>query len=305
MRYILTDINGKTFVFENAVSVVLDKDEAAAADALSLVLACDVCNRDFAFVRVEDNGTVLFWGIVDEQTETQTATAILVEIIARSRAAILLDNEAAPQIYHKPSRNEIFRRHIQPLGFEGYIGENTVLNGEISITKGMSVWHVVQMFQAYCGSAEPKVLSDGTLDLSDSRTVQTVILSPEIIAERSHTKNRYAVISKVYTRGRSGAGYEIAEENSLANQLNICRVRYLNAANTISGFTEGGRNLIAQGNRGYEYTDMTCIGRVLYPIGTRIRVEGQKEGILTALTYRKNIDGETTLLTVVHESEEA
>lgn len=304
MNYVLTDTNGKTVVFENAVSVVLDRDKEAVADALTLVLACDVCNRDFAFVCVEHDGKVIFKGIVDEQTETQTAAAVLVEIVARSMAAVLLDNEALPQIYHKPSMDEIFRRHIQPLGFESYIGKNGILNGELSITKGLSVWRVLQMFQSSCGGAEPKVRMDGTIDVSDNREEQTVILSPKIMVERSHTKKRYSVISKVCTRGRSGAGYEIAEENPLAKKLNICRIRYLNAANTVSRSVNSGASLIAQGNRAYEYTKMRCVGCLLYPLGTKIIAEGQKDGILTALTYRKTMNGETTDLTVAHENGE-
>lgn len=304
MKYILTDTNGKTVAFENAVSVVLDKDEAAVADALTLVLACDVCNRDFAFVCVEDKGAVIFKGIVDEQTEMQTTAAVLIEIVARSMAAILLDNEALPQIYYKPSMDEIFKRHIQPLGFQSYIGENRILNGELHITKGMSVWQILQMFQTCCGGAEPKVHADGIIDVSDNPKEQTVILSPEIIAERTHTKKRYAVISKVYTRGRSGAGYEIVKENPLAEKLNICRIRYLNAANTVSSSVNSSTNLIVQGNRMYEYTEMNCVGCILYPLGTKVIVEGQKDGILTALTYQKNMNGETTALTVVHENGE-
>lgn len=300
MKYILTDINGGTVTIENAVSVVLDRDESAAADALTVVFACDLCDRDFASVVVEHEETIIFSGIVDEQTETQTAAALLLEITARSRAALLLDNEAQPQVYHKPSMDELFRRHIEPLGFADYIGENKILNGEMSITKGMSVWQALAVFQAYCGGTEPLIRADGALDVSDSREVQTVILSSNIIIKKSHTKKRCAIISKVYMRGRNGAGYEIETENPLAQRLNICRVRYLNAANTVSTSLDSGTRLIGQGNNAYEYTELTCAGCVLCPVGTKIIIDGQGSGTLTALTYRKSMSGENTDLVVMH-----
>ena len=72
----------------------------------------------------EPAGRVLFAGIVDEQVLSESGDGITVELSARSRAALLLDNEARPQIYYMPSLKLMFERHAAPYGFTGYLGRD-------------------------------------------------------------------------------------------------------------------------------------------------------------------------------------
>src|SRR5699024_3417624 len=85
-------------------------------------------------------GRVLFAGIVDEQVLSEDGDGITVELSARSRAALLLDNEAQPQIYYMPSLKLLFERHAAPCGFTGYLGRDEVFGGAFTVEKGMSEW---------------------------------------------------------------------------------------------------------------------------------------------------------------------
>lgn len=297
MKYILTDICGRKTVFENAVSMILDMEEDAPAHSLEIAFVCDFCNKDFCAIKVEDESGCIFNGIIDEQTESQTSNAVLLEITARSLAALLLDNEAIPQTYHLPSMEIIFERHLKPLGFEKYIGSSKSFGGEMTVVKGMSEWSVLSMFAGRFLGVVPKILEDGTVDVSGELPEKTVVLSGGSIKLR-RVKKRCEVISRIRSRGRSGAGYEIVTLNPLAQTLGICRSRCMNVAAAVDTSVSAGERLIQNGNDAYEHIEITCSGKLLYPLGTFIVANGIDKGRLKALRYHKDINGETSTLTI-------
>lgn len=297
MKYILTDTYGNETIFENAVSITLDMEEDAPAHGLKAAFACDFCDKDFCTVRVEDENGCIFNGIVDEQAEIQSINAVLLEITARSLAALLLDNEAVPQTYHLPSMGVIFERHLKPLGFEKYIGSDKSFGGEMTVAKGMSEWSVLSMFAGRFLGVVPKILEDGTVDVSGELPEKTVVLSGGSMKIR-RVKKRCKLISQVNSRGRSGAGYEIVTLNPLAQALGVGRRRCVNAATAVDTSVSAGDKLIQNGNAAYEHIEIICPDKLLYPLGTLIVANGTGKGRLTALRYHKDINGETTTLTV-------
>lgn len=70
----------------------------------------------------------------------------MLEIAARSMAALLLDNEAIPQTYAYPSLPLLFERHGKPYGFTEWEGEPSGFSVPFTITKGMSEWEVLSLF---------------------------------------------------------------------------------------------------------------------------------------------------------------
>lgn len=88
----------------------------------------------------------MFKGQIDEIITKSSGEKITVKITARSMAGILLDNEAEPCIYFNASSSVIFERHLQPFGFNGYIGDNNPYFGYIKISKGMSQWQVLENY---------------------------------------------------------------------------------------------------------------------------------------------------------------
>lgn len=104
----------------------------------------------------DKNHEVCFDGIVDIQKES-CADKMMLMLVARSRAALLLDNEAVPQTYGMPSLATIFARHVQPYGFTTFYGNVKAFNGELTITKGMSEWQAAAEFcTRFC--MKPRVL---------------------------------------------------------------------------------------------------------------------------------------------------
>jgi hypothetical protein len=84
------------------IRIRLDRDADAPADAFEGVFPCSAGFQPITNLKIFDSqGNVCFDGIVDEQENSLTNKVLT--LTARSRAALLLDNEAMPQTYASPS----------------------------------------------------------------------------------------------------------------------------------------------------------------------------------------------------------
>lgn len=93
----------------------------------------------------EGRGEV-FFGPIDELRHRVSSEGCALELAARSRAALLLDNEAVPQTYLYPSLPLLFKRHGEPYGFSEWEGETGGFSEPFTVTKGMSEWEVLALF---------------------------------------------------------------------------------------------------------------------------------------------------------------
>ena len=96
------DVHNKTVWFRHTLSVSLITEESAPADGLKASFAVSGDVPALRFVEVFSGQERLFCGAVDEQTVLQNKNGTVLTLAARSRAAVLLDNEARPQTYIKP-----------------------------------------------------------------------------------------------------------------------------------------------------------------------------------------------------------
>ena len=125
----------------------LRRDEDAPADSLEVKLpAGNGVGTLCGLQCLDGQGNLLFEGIVDEQSISEAAQGCWVELSARSRAALLLDNEAQPQAYRMPSLKLLFERHAAPYGFTGYLGNDEVFGGVYTVEKGVSEWQALEGF---------------------------------------------------------------------------------------------------------------------------------------------------------------
>ncbi len=75
-----------------------------------------------SFWKFAEEGEVVFFGPVDELQRRFSSEGCMLEIVARSMAALLLENEAIPQTYAYPSLPLLFERHGKPYGFTEWEG---------------------------------------------------------------------------------------------------------------------------------------------------------------------------------------
>ncbi len=142
---------------------VLSFDREAPADQLKAVFSADGLWEPLREVRVYQEGLGVFRGIVDEQNTRLGPGGLTIELVCRSREALLLDNEAEPGCIRSPSLEALERRLLEPLGLGPIQGPRDRVRGELTVEKGSSCWAVLARFcREYLGT-EPYVDFDGSL----------------------------------------------------------------------------------------------------------------------------------------------
>ncbi len=192
----------------------------------------------------DKKGSLCFDGIVDAQKESGAAELTL---IARSRAALLLDNEAIPQTYGMPSLTTIFARHVQPYGFEKFLGDPKGFTGEFTVSKGMSEWQVAADFCTRFLNVKPRIVGS-VFDASGQRPEGEIrfdntagVRYSEITAENKYS----ALYSELLVQGTNG-GYTIRFPDEYADSLGIRRRRCLTLGqNPAAVYSSAHRNAFA------------------------------------------------------------
>lgn len=206
------------------VKLVFRSGEDAPADRLTAVFAISL-SAEVTGVQVhQEDGTLFFDGVADEQTQSGG----LLTLSCRSRAALLLDNEALPQSYAAPSLGLIFERHIRPYGFTAYRGNGAAFSSAFSVTKGMSEWQTAEAFCKAYLKITPR--AKGTVfDASGEVPGIPVrfggaggIRYSTLTVRREWSK----AVTEVYAKADSGT-YFLKAEDPEAEALGVVRRRFL------------------------------------------------------------------------------
>lgn len=205
------------------VKLVFRADEDAPADRLTAVFA-DSVSAEITGVQIErEDGSLFFDGIVDEQAQSGG----LLTLACRSRAALLLDNEALPQEYAAPSLGLIFERHVKPYGFTAFRGNGAVFSSVFSVTKGMSEWQAAEAFCDQFLKVTPRA-SGTVFDASGEAPEVPVrfggvggIRYSSLTVRREWSK----AITEVYAK--TGNTYTLAAEDPAVKALGVARRRFL------------------------------------------------------------------------------
>ena len=110
--------NGEQLLLGRPEEAVLSYDREAPADQLKAVFPADRVWPELAEVLAYREGQGVFRGIVDEQNTRLTGSGLSVELVCRSREALLLDNEAEAAFYQRATAEELLRNHAAPYGLD-------------------------------------------------------------------------------------------------------------------------------------------------------------------------------------------
>lgn len=152
--------------------------------------------------------SAVFIGKVDEVTARRGEKGTYIEIFARSAAASLTDNEAAPAVYNYPSTEDIYALHAAPFGIACGISENQHYHGPFTVHAGESHWQVICRFCRSVFGNEPYISAEGALCCMPAEDA-----SPEIVISDG---GRGCVCSEYEIRSR--------KNGEMINKI-ICRVQ--------------------------------------------------------------------------------
>lgn len=200
------------------------------ADALEAVFPVTglTAARELAELALELDGTEVFRGVVDEQLVRTDGDGVMMTVRARGMAAVLLDNEAIPQAFERPSLLDMYNAHLRQYGFRGLLYNRNAVLTSYGVAKGKSEW---QAFEGFCRQAlgvRPRV-EDGYVTVRPRAPGRTFVLSNSggLAYSALEVKiKRYGVISRVILKSAAGI-YDTPVENRAAQLAGIRRKRYV------------------------------------------------------------------------------
>lgn len=178
-----------------------------------------------------DGDELIFEGPVDEQYTALGKNGAFLFIGARSRAAFLLDNEAAPGSYFMPSLADIVRTHCAPYGITEFSGDGKC-PGEFTVGKGMTEWDVLERFCRSVAGVFPRITDDGEIDALGEFSGEAAVISNCLagglrFSSAKVIRRGYGVVSEVKYKLDSGDDYGYVLKNA-AQAKGICARRLVN-----------------------------------------------------------------------------
>ncbi len=300
LEFIFTDINDKKIQVCNVISMSINMEQDVPADDMTAVFEYFSCD-ELKEVVVKDSETVVFTGIVDEQSCVLSADGKLLSVLCRSMAAKLLDNESLPVSYRYPCENTIEIRHLRPFSIR-CVGENRTYYGTQTVMKGDSNWKVVENFSKNTYGRVPRVNQKGELVFSAFEDSEAVCFSNTGDGIRysslCETLRRCDELSKVKIKVESLSSFENVVENTDAIKRGIVRERYINAVMTDTSAQVADKMIENSKSKAYQ-VKLVCPQRHLDIFGKNAVVDDFKlthkaDLVVSALYYRLSSNGEST-----------
>lgn len=222
MRVVFSTPDGAELMAGPPAGLTLNRDADAPADSLELFFAFDFpAELAPCAARLEYGGEAVFDGIVDGQTVRLEKGEKSTFFSLRSRAALLLDNEAEPGTLRMPSLRLMEQRILRPLGLSAEGGETGARQGELVIEKGTSCWAALCAFSERFLDVTPYETRAGKLCFSP-RIPKTLALPNLVSLEKRRLPS--AQISRVVVQSTRTGAYSAVFDNPTAG--GIQRVRY-------------------------------------------------------------------------------
>lgn len=313
MIYIATTLSNEKIDLGPCYGCGMSKSQEAPADGLNAVFFSDKKHEQYKSIEVYSSENRLFFaGIVDEQKFEVISSGCFLTIKARSKAALLIDNEASPQMYKRPSLDLIFKRHVKPYGFTSISGNKSTFSATLEVERGMSEWDVLARFCSTCLNTLPVVNADGSIDASGTSASGTLTFSNDSnginYTSIRQQYNRHKLISEIIVCEPYAPIYvEKIRDNGLIEN-GVSRRKFLSMADDTTSAEkvsiEAAEQMIAEAKKKFNEVRITCPGAIFAQIGSKARIEDHILGSLENLTvhdleYSLSQNGEFTTFTLL------
>lgn len=304
IAYAKTD-SGEIYTLKDPLLISIQQEENAPADQLILQFARQEDLPELASVILKEDEQVFFTGIIDEQITVYSSNGKIVKLVARSMAALLLDNESEPMEYFHPTDEVMFLKHAKAF-LNSYQGKGKKLSKLIQVKKGASHWSVIEDYCKQNYQTLPRVNEEGELLLCGADTDKTLTfgrLSPsnDVLPYTylSVTNKRCKPISSVFVRMKHNKGYELEIKNPKLHGKSIVRQRYLNVADTQNINAYHADKMISLSNTQTLEIKLTAPVRINKPLGAQVCLQEympQKKWRVIKAYYTQTAQGEETQL---------
>jgi len=256
---------------------------------------------------MELEGKTMFDGLIDEQVLSKNGKGEFLTLKARSRAAVLIDNEAIPQTFYRANLWDIYNAHCKQYGFRGLLCDRNPTLSAFTVPKGRSEWQALESFCRQTLGVMPYI-SDGYIAARKRPTGQRMILSNSVAGGARFSalqvcNKRYGVISKVILKSDSKL-YDTAVYNPSSEQLAIRRKRYISPPKEWAGDPRTGADRLMRDSMLKKLlVTATLPGLTAVSVGDRVSIEDEvahyNDLAVYEVTYRADSTGYATTLALV------
>lgn len=226
MIFELFDINGNAVHAENIVSYELISEAGAACDGLRLNFIQNSLIGEICTVKAYIDSVLIFNGFCDKQKISMDKSGVSCFIYARSSAALLVDNEALPCQYSKPSARQLWYSNARDFGFECALPEIYTENNYL-VSKGTSCYGAINDFVSAVYGAPVYATPDNVLTVY-KESEYTKSLNDYNVVSFSYIINRSEPVSEIDYKISSGDDYSYHFKSDYADRMGIKRRRLYN-----------------------------------------------------------------------------
>lgn len=297
----LTD--GKTVAFDRLVSAEVTASLSSPAQGFCCTAAVDAFPGELGAVTVRLGPRTLFTGQIDRQTASLSAGGRLLTLEARSKGALLLDNEAVPCALTGAQLSTVFGIFAAPYGFVLYNPNGSRSLALYTVHKGQSEWEALIGFTRRAYGRTPYVTGDQIM-VDRPRSASPLVIggAGPAYTRLEYIRAPYHMLSKVVLRDAEGL-YSAAVHNSTAAYYGVRRKRYVIPP---SEFTDSGaldaNQRIRRSMLQVETARVTLPGIVEVPIGREVHVDGDlrlRNLMAGEVAWRQDKSGVTTALELI------
>lgn len=210
-------------IFELCFTQTLD----VACDSLWAYFASEEYIGEIKSVRAYENGNLIFNGYCDCQKNTFNKNGYEIYFYSRSSASMLVDNEAEPFTYEKPSAKQLCFNIARKYGFNAEL-DDIYTNMKYEVAMGTSCYGAINQFVS--------LLTNRHLIVTPDNTIKAISLSDDIkninmqnVVSLVHSINRSEPYSQINFKLSSAQPRYITHTKSvLADKLGIERQMYIN-----------------------------------------------------------------------------
>lgn len=225
MRICVTTITGREYDLSNITELCLTSTARVACDSLAVNFMCCDGAEEIVTVKAFDGETCLFNGLCDMQKNKITDEGFNVYIYARSTAALLVDNEAEPFTYNRPTAKQLWFTFAKPFGFKWDLPD-IQCGDKYEVTMGTSCYGAISHFVSTAADRQIYITADNHIRLLEESTDIKSLNAYNVLSVQ-YVINRSEPLTEIcFKKDISSSGYKMHTKAKAADCLMLSRRKH-------------------------------------------------------------------------------
>ena len=228
MKIVVNTIDDRKYTIENLLELNFTQTVGVACDCFSAAFKSNTAIGEIVTVKVYEKDVLMFNGYCDNQKISEDKNGFEIYFYARSTASLLVDNEAQPFTYNKPTANQLCFTFAKPLGFECEL-PSIKSDEKYEVTKGTSCFGAISRFVSLTNGGQIYVTPQNSIKLYEKSSDIKSLNSYRILSACA-VINRSEPLSEIlFKRTSSSLGYKLHTKAQVNEALKLNeRRQYIN-----------------------------------------------------------------------------